>query len=537
MADRARWTRCVAPRIMLCFAVVVLLLPLLAACGVVPQSVAQIVTRDGGTLRLSGSSPSTLDPAVAQDVSSWEYLLQIYSGLVRLDKQLKVVPDIAQSWTVSPDGRTYTFALRSDARFQNGQPITASDIKYSLDRALDPATHSPVAAVYLGDIVGARARMRGAARDVSGIAVVNSHTLRITIDKPESDFLSKLTYPTAFVVNRQNVESGPHWFQHPIGSGPFELKTWVPHDQLVLVRNPNYYGKTPTLGEIDYYLGPDPPISLYRQGKLDVATVGIGDVARVSDPQGPYHNQLVTTPLFSLWYLGFNVHQKPFDDPKVRLAFAYATDKRKLINGLFQGSRTAANGILPPGMLGYDQAFAGIPYDPARARTLLAESSYKSAANLPPIVLTVGESVGQMAEGFAQMYHQNLGVNISVVQMQNGFFTALQQHQLQMFFLGWQADYPDPQDFLGVLFEGTSQANDTGYNNAEVNQILSQARTETDPQKRTALYRRAQAIVVQDAPVIPLYFDTEYDLVKPSVTGLTITPIGIVSFAGVRVQG
>ena len=516
-----------------------LLLNLVTACSVlgnVGNQVGQVVGRTGAPLRLSGADPDTLDPAIAQDSTSWGYLLEIYGGLVRLDSQLKVVPDLASSWTVSNAGRTYTFHLRDNAKFQDGRSITAADVKYSLERALDPATRSPVASIYLGDIVGSQARLAGKAKDVSGIVVVDPQTIQITIDAAKSYFLSKLTYPTAFIVDRHNVESGPTWFQHPNASGPYSLVTWQPGQKIVLRRNPNYAGNAPSLNEVDYDLGGTSPFTLFQQNKLDVATLGIGDLQRASDPSGPYHQDLVSTPLMSFWYLGFNLNQKPFDDPKVRLAFAYATDKIKLVDGLFRGSRTIANGVLPPGMLGYDQSYAGIPFDPAKGRQLLSESSYGSAANLPPIVLTVGQDAGQIGEGFAQMYHNNLGVNITVEQDQTSFLSNLGKHRLQMFYIGWVADYPDPEDFLGVLFSGTSQGNDTGYNQSQVNQILAQASAETDPQKRGAFYAQANALVVQDAPAIPLFFDTEYDLVRPSVKGLTITPLGIVSFVGVQVQ-
>ncbi len=515
---------------------VVVLAPL-TACNAIGNEVNQVINRQGAPLRLSGADPATLDPALSEDSTTWSYLLQIYGGLVRLNSQLQVVPDLASSWTVSNGGRTYTFHLREGARFQDGRPITADDFKYSLERVLDPATHSPVASIYLGDIVGSQDRLSGKASSVSGIVVVDAHTLQITIDAPESYFLSKLTYPTAFVVDRNNVASGPNWFLHPNASGPYTLVTWQPQNKLVLRRNPNYVGNAPTVNEIDYDLSGTSPFSLYQQGKLDVATLGTGDLPRASDPSGAFHDQLVTTPMMSFWYLGFNVRQKPFDDPKVRLAFAYATDKKKLVNGLFRGSRTLAHGILPPGMLGYDPTFAGIPYDPAKARQLLSESSYGSAANLPPIVLSVGPGAGQTGEGFAQMYHDNLGVNISVEQMQTSFLADLGAHQYQMFYIGWAADYPDPQDFLEVLFDGTSQGNNTGYDQKNVDQILAQASAETDPQKRAALYAQADRLVVEDAPVIPLFFDTEYNLVRPSVKGLTITPLGIVSFVGVQVQG
>jgi oligopeptide transport system substrate-binding protein len=512
-----------------------LLLPLITACSTVRDSLGSLLGGSNGVLRMSGVEPDTLDPAVAQDVVSWTYLLQIYSGLVRLDDKLQVVPDLAQSWTVSPDRRTYTFTLRSDARFQDGRPITAADVKYSLERALDPATRSPVARTYLGDIVGAADRLRGTASSVAGITVVDARTVRITIDAPKSYFLAKLTYPTAFVVDRRNVAAGPDWFRHPNASGRFTLKSWTPGQEIVLTHNPGYWGQPSGPSEIDFYFGPDSPLSLYEQNKLDVATVGVGDVPRLTDPSSPYHNQLVVTPMMTLWYIGFNTKQKPFDDPRVRLAFAYATNKKALANGLFRGTRTVAQGILPPGLTGYDAGFPGVPFDPTRARDLLAQSSYHSAANLPPITLSVSAGSGPLGEAFARMYEETLGVHIAVEELENTFFDDLAAHRLQMYYLGWSADYPDPQDFLDILFSGQSDANYSGYDDPTVNRLLATAATEASMDRRIALYREVQRKVIEDAPVIPVVFDTEYTLVRPTVHGLTITPLGIVSFDGVRV--
>lgn len=519
--------------IFLLFALI-LLLPGLVACESVKQKVSSILPGAGGTLRLAGGSPETLDPAMAQDATSWAYLEQIYGGLVRLDNNLKVVPDLASSWTVSDDGRTYTFALRPDAKFQSGRAITAADVKYSIERSLDPATRSPVASVYLGDIVGATERQSGKATGVSGVSIVDPHTVRITLEAPESYFLSKLTYPTAFIVDRLSVNSGSDWSLHPNASGPFILKSYAKDDHLTLARNPNFAGPRPTVAEVDYYLGPLPPIALYEQGKLDVAQVGLGDVPRVTDPQNALHNQLVITPSLSVSYVGFNVNEKPFDDPHVRRAFAYATDRTLIINGYYHGGEQAATEMIPPGLPGHDASFAGLSYDPARARAELAASTYGSADKLPPIAFTVGPGVGNFAIGIAQMYQHVLGVKVSVIVLENSFEDDLQAHNVQMFYMGWQADYPDPQDFVEVLFGKGSNANNFQYANPQVDQLIAQARALRDPSARAAIYSKADKIIANDAPAIPIDYDTDYTLVSPRVRGLKITPMGIISFVGVQ---
>ncbi|HLZ07527.1 MAG TPA: ABC transporter substrate-binding protein, partial [Chloroflexota bacterium] len=287
----------------------------------------------------------------------------------------------------------------------------------------------------------------------------------------------------------------------------------------------------------DYYLGPASPVGLYQSGSLDVVTLGQGDIPAATDPENPLHAQLTVTPLLSLWYVGLNTQQKPFDDPKVRQAFAYATNKRLLANGVFHGAGSIANGIIPRGMPGFDETFEGIKYDPVRARSLLAESSYGGPGQLPPISLSVGPGLGAVAEGFARMYRDNLGIDVAPVVLKNSQADDLAHGRLQMFVVGWIADYPDPQDFVEILFGGGSDANYSRYNNPQLNELMSEAQNQSDSSTRNGLYAEGQRLVVADAPAIPLYFDTEYDLIQPHVKGLTITPVGIVSFDGVTITG
>lgn len=492
--------------------------------------------RSDGILRLAGADPLTLDPALSQDVTSWTYLLQVYSGLVSLDDRLEVVPEIASSWTVSDDGRVYTFELRRDVRFHDGRPLTAEDVRFSLERALDPALRSPVAATYLGDIVGAMERLRGRAPNASGIEVVDAHTLRLTIDAPKSYFLAKLTYPTAYVVDRANVSRGARWFEKPNGTGPFKLQIWERDKRLVLERNDWYYREPAYLAGVEYWLAPGSAIALYERDQLDVIAIGPANVERVTDPRGSLSRELIRVPQLSLGYLGFDVSRPPFDDPKVRQAFAMAADKRRLADVLFKRMRVPAHGILPPGMPGHDPALAGLEFDPERARLLLAQSSYGSSDRLPEITLTMGANAGGLGETFAEMYRRNLGVRIAVEEVQTGYFAGLDAREYQMFYLGWVADYPDPQNFLDVLFHGQSDGNHGGFADAAVDRLLERARVEPDRDERLRIYREAERRIVEMAPVVPLFFDTDYVLVKPRVKGLRWTPIGILSLRDVQVE-
>jgi oligopeptide transport system substrate-binding protein len=490
--------------------------------------------RLGATLNLPGDEPPTLDPALTQDATSATYIVEIFSGLVSLDQDLEVAPDIAESWELSNDGTTYTFHLRDDVKFHDSKPVTAQDFKYSIERACDPATGSVVADTYLGDIVGAQAKLRGQADEVEGVAVIDDHTLEITIDSPKAYFLAKLTYPTAFVVDQENVE-GPvqPWTDRPNGTGPFSLAEYELALRIVLERNEAYYGiPKPALEQVNFVLAGGSAMTMYETGELDAVSVGLTDIERVLDPSNPLNQELsITMPTLSIYYIGFNVQVPPFDDPKVRQAFNYAIDKDKFVEVVWKKMQLKAEGILPPGMPGYNEDLRGYPYDPEKARQLIAESKYGDASNLPEITLSVsggGGAASRQVSAIVEMYKQNLGVDIAIQQTEWAtYLWDVRAHRYQMFGLtaGWIADYPDPQDFLDILFHSESRNNDNVYSNPEVDRLLEEARGEQDFERRMELYQQAEEMILEDAPIVPLTHDAAYWLTKPYVEGMIYPPV------------
>ena len=480
-----------------------------------------------GTLRLSGGTPPTLDPALVQDSTSAEYVVHLFSGLVTLDQDLEVVPDLAARWDLSEDGRTYTFHLRPDATFQDGRALTAEDVAYSIERACSPQTGSPVAGSYLDDIVGATARTRGEAEFVTGVVVVNDHTLRITVDAPKAYFLAKLTYPVAFVVDRQQIEAdGAGWVRQPNGSGPFVLAS-MSRELIALEANERYYGVAPSVRRVEYVLSGGQPLAMYENDELDIAQVSPAEIERVTDPENPLSRELVTGSEPSVQYLGFNVAMPPFDDRAVRQAFAHAIDRAKIADLVLRGTATEAKGILPPAMPDFDPTLEGLAYDPERARALLASSRYGAEGAMPPIVLTVSGTSGYLSSidrAILSMLEENLGIEATVEQVEWGYFLRdLNERRYPFFSAGWIGDYPDSQNFLDLLFHSGSSQNHTGYSNPEVDGLLEQARVETDPERRTALYREAERLIVADAPWVPLTHGAVNVLVKPHVRGYRAT--------------
>lgn len=490
----------------------------------------------GGTLRLIGGDPITLDPALVEDSISASYVNKIFAGLVSLNAQLDVQPELAERWEVDPTGTQYTFYLRPDARFQDGRVIRAEDVKFSLERACDPRLGSPVAALYLGDIVGAMERIAGVADELKGIEVLDDRTLRITIDAPKAYFLAKLTYPSAAVVDSSDVLDDD-WTDRPNGSGAYRLAKRT-SDEIVLSASTTYFRGAPGITQLSFNLSAGAPTTMYENDELDVAPVGIEDLERVLDPSNPLHAELVTVPQLTVQYVALNTRLEPFDDGNVRRAFVHATDREKLAEVMFKRSVAPAWGVMPPGLPGYNPDVPCLEYNPETARQLLAQSRYGGAEALPPIVFATSAGGSQIAEALAAMYADALGVEVEIQRVDWGdFLRDINQGMYQMFFLGWSADYPDPQDFLDIHFHSASEGNSTGYANPQVDALLEQARVEQDEAKRFALYRQAEAIIIQDAPWIPLYHGVQYELVKPYVKGLVITPQGEYGVSAAYIEG
>lgn len=492
----------------------------------------------GNVLRLPGGSglggdPPTLDPANTSDVESATYIVEIFSGLVGFNKDLKIVPDLAEKWETSNDGKTYTFTLRQDAKFHDGRPVTAQDVKYSLERAADPKTRSTVSPLYLGDIVGFMDKYTGKATEVSGVKVLDNHTIQIDIDKPITYFLASLAHPTSYVVDKFNVESGEQpWYLKPNGTGPFKLVQWDQGQQIVLEKNPDYYGDVkPSIDRVEFLLGGGSAMTRYENGDLDATRVSIADIDRVNDPASPLNKEMTVDPQLSTSFIVFNTRKPPFDDPKVRMAFAMSIDRNKLNDVVFKKMPVVATGILPQAFPGFNQDLKGIPYDPEGAKKLLAESKY--ASGLPDIVWSTvggGGTAGSDVQAIAEMLKENLGANISVEQ--TDWATYLSQINgsnidFQMFDIGWSADYVDPHNFIGLLFRGGSLNNWSGYDNPDVNKLIDDASVEPTLEKRIATYQQAEEKILQDAPVLPLTYGRDYWLTKPYVKGVFYPPLVI----------
>ncbi len=478
--------------------------------------------------------PPTIDPHVTTDATSARIIVEVFGGLVTIDPALNIVPDLAESWDISNNGLVYTFHLRPDAKFHDGTPVTAHDVQWSLERATNPLTESPVVDQYLGDIVGVDEKLAGDATTIAGVRLIDEHTIEITIDGSKSYFLAKLTYPTAFVLDQENVEANPRsWFREPNGTGPFRLTEYRVGETLKLGRNEHYHLGPPKLEEVEFILSGGTSMLMYENDEIHVAGVGLADLDRLNDPNNELYPELKTAPpSFSVNYIGLNVSEPPLDDVKVRQALNFAVDKREIASIVMGDLVEPADGILPPNFPGYDEGVRGYEYDPVKAKQLLEESKYgDDLENIPPITITTpgsfGANVSLDMEVILQMWERNLGITAEFQQTEYAtFLKDLHKGRFQMFDIGWIADYPDPENFLDILFHSESTNNHTHYSNPDVDELLIKARVETDTNARYALYNQAEQQILDDAPWVPLWFDGESKLlVKPNVHDYLLPPL------------
>ncbi len=512
---------------------ILLLLLILAlttgAASSIPASALQVDVPLDRALVLEGgesTNPRSFDPATT--VSGGDK--RVFSGLVSLDPSLRLTPDLAERWDVSADGTVYTFRLRQNARFHDGRPVTAQDVVYSWERAASPALASDTVLTYLGDIVGVREMTEGTTDHISGLRVMDDHTLQVTIDAPKPYFLLKLTFATAYIVDKANVESGAEWYRTPNGTGPYRLVEWTRFERKVYEANKDFYLGAPSIPYIVVLLYAGEGQRLYESGEIDIT--GIYSVERFTDPSEPLHNELITGVSLCTEYMVFDTTRAPFDDVNVRKAFSMAFDRQKYIDVVLDGYALPAIGLYPPGLPGFNVGLKGLPYDPEQARQLLAQSKYGGAQGLPPIVFSnmgIGSYVSLDVAAMAEMWQQELGVTIVVENLEPNYYydQVYSGNHGQLFSGGWCADYADPENFADVLFHSGSSQNNGGYSNPQLDSLLEAARVEQDVSKRMTMYQQAEQILVDDAAVLFTTHSLSYELIKPYVKGYVFTPIDI----------
>ena len=466
------------------------------------------------------ADPTTLDPALSNDAGSGELCALLYDGLVRFDHHTTILPDIAEHWEISQDNRTYTFHLRSGVRFTNGRQVSAEDFRYSFERVLNPATRSSRGWVF-EPIAGARDYASGRMGGVSGIRVIDPLTLEITLEEPFAPFLGFLAMPAALVVPREEIERwGKDFSEHPVGAGPWILQEWVHDDYLLLRANEDYFGPRPKLSQVRYRIIPETMTvtAEFEAGNLEYMSIPLAEFERwTGDPRWkPY---ILSQLKLQDTYIGINNQKPPFDDIRVRQALNYAVDVATIMETIRPGRGVRASGAIPPGLPGSDPDRLPYPYDPQKARRLLAEAGFSNGLQMEIWTMQSPE-VARILEA-VQAYLADVGIRAGIVSRDWGMLKqAINQGQPDAYYMTWLADYPDGENFLYPTFHSTNWGgggNRARYRNEHVDELIEQARTMLDEESRASLYRRIDGIVHQEAAWIYLWYPKVFVIHQPWV--------------------
>lgn len=510
--------------------------------------------------------PLTMDPGVSTDVGSSQYIRQIFSGLARLNADLIPEPDLA-TWEVSEDGTVYTFTIRDGAQFHDGTPVTAQDFIFSWERALN-RNLPPIggsAASYLDDIVGAKEYNAGEADSVTGLEAVDDSTLVVTIDEAKSYFISKLSHPSAYVVLESNVPEVPDprlveeeeengessndeqtedadeedlpdpWYYTAIGTGPYRLAHYERSRAAHLTAFENYLGPSHSIGNLVFRFHAGLFSAMVEEGFVDATTAfGLGSYDLLVEEESPLVDQITQTDALGVFYLAFNTvtgpndTEAPFSDPDLRRAFLWAVDREAIFEEHAAPGLKIAHGFMPPGLPGYDENIAEIKYDPAAAKALFDSTEFGQLdEDERVIVIAGGGDLTEIDRAIYTQWQENLGVRIRYQSLGAGYTYALPQvveAGFGIYEYGWLADYPDPHNFLDVLFHTESPNNDGRSGSAAIDELLEQARTAGEG--RLEQYQEIERRMIQEAVAFPLYFGSDFILVSERVESLSLDAQG-----------
>lgn len=478
-----------------------------------------------------GHNPETLDPARVRGIYSLSVSRQIFDGLVQFDQTLTITPALARFWKASRDGLTWTFTLRKGVKFHHGREVTADDVVYSFLRILDPKVKSGVADLFM-NIKGAREFREGRAKSVSGLTALDRYTVQVTLDEATVPFVSVLAVGHAKIVPKEIVEQqGEAFGTHPIGTGPFKFVRWERGKEIVLEANPDYFDGPPRLSRLVYRIFPgeqfDAMYEEFQRGNLEDTPIPTQDYRRIVAEKTHVY---VKRPMLSVRFYGINTRVKPLDDRRVRQALIYAIDQQTLLEEVFYGRYTPARGILPPGTLGFNPTLKSYPYDLQKARELLSQAGYPGGRGLSPIAIWSGSKRDEVVREHEviRKYLAVVGIKAEIHYQIDwpSFSKMLAEGKFPVFLYAWYADVPDPDNFLFKLFYSRSPRNFFGYANPTVDDLLIKARNTADLPQRVDLYRKAEQLIMGDAPLIPILHYTYERLFQPYVKSVEVNGLG-----------
>lgn len=509
-------------------AAVVAVASLLAACATSDRAGA-----GRSDARILLGSPATLDPAATGDAGSAGIIAQLFESLTAFDDERQLQPALAASWRIDEEGRRVTFQLRDDLAFSDGTPLRASDVIRSWLRLIDPDAPSPLVTL-MYDVVGAREYLAGGPLEEVGLAADDeAGTVVVHLVRPAADFPTIVASPS-FGVVPPGIDSDPSVIapgEAFVASGGYRL-VGMDASALHLRANERYWAGTPAITDIEAVtdLGGSSPVEAFEDGRLDYTSVSGADADWVAYDEG-LGPQLREVASLSTDYYGFDTTRPPFDDVRVRQAFAAAVDWREIARLALDDPEDVATSMVPPGIPGRSDRDVVPRYDPSRARALLAEAGYPGGEGFPPVTIQSGFS--PYDEAVVTELERELGIEVGSENMDfDAYFERLDTDPPQLWFLSWVADYPGRNDFLGVLLGSGSVNNYGDWSSPEFDAAIAEAGAALDEAGQGAAYDRAEDIVQRDAPVIPVSYGTGWALARDGLLGAGQNGLGSLRLAG-----
>jgi peptide/nickel transport system substrate-binding protein/oligopeptide transport system substrate-binding protein len=468
--------------------------------------------------------PRSLDPALSTDVPTGRAVSYVFDGLVRFTPDAKIEPSLASRWEVSPDGLVYTFHLRSGVRFHDGAPLVARHVVRSFERVLDPRVRGG-RGWPLYPIRDARAFADGKVTHITGLSTPDDSTVVIRLAEPLAIFAKFLAMPVASVV----PDSIPSDFgERPIGTGPWKLVEWQRDDFLRFARNERYFDGLPRADSLLARIIPEPSTAVaeFESGNIDLLEIPVAETRQWQESQ-ERKRLLQSAPALRLFYVAINTTRGPLADKRVRQALNHAVDVQTIVNQLVGGRGRAAAGVIPPILEGADSTRKPYGYDPARAKQLLADAGFANGLDVE-LWSSQTPPFPRLAESI-QGYLAAAGIRAKLVQREAAAAReAARNGQTDMLVKDWFADYPDAENFLYPLLHSANKGvggNISFYANPDFDRIVAQSRRELNEARRAALYRQADAIAFDDAPMLFLFFYEQMFAVQPWVRGFQIPTI------------
>lgn len=481
---------------------------------------------DGHVYYRLASNPTTLDPALIVDVTGGYISAKIFNGLVRLDENLNIIPDIAEKWEIKDYGKTYIFHIRQGVLFSNKREVTAHDFKYSFKRNLSPEGKFPNTWVFT-NILGARDYMHKKKNDVAGIEVLDRYTLKIMLEDQFSPFINLLTMTPAYVVPQEEVEKrGADFSAHPVGTGPFIVKQWKQGNELILSRNEGYFSDKAKVNGIVYRIIPEEltAVTEFEIGNIDMISMPVSEYSRFKKAP-EWMDMISSVKGLNTYYLGFNCSRPPFDNVRLRKAVAASIDRNKILKTFYEGRGRPAKGPVPDILRKWELPSVQA-YDPDKARKIIEEEGMNG--KIVNFYVTQGEDLLDIAE-IIQFYLKNAGLNVKIKQLEwSAYKSAINNGEADIFWLSWWADYPDPENFLFPLFHSSNHGaggNRTMYTNKEVDRLIETGRRTLLSEERSRYYRMAEEIIIQDAPWVFFWHKTDLTLRQPNLKRYKVYPI------------